>query len=484
MDEPFWDAVVVGAGPNGLTAAVTLARAGQTVLVLEAADTIGGGARSAAVTLPGYTHDLCSAVHPLGIASPVFARLPLADHGLEWLQPEVPLAHPLDGGRAAVLHRSVAATAGGLGVDGPAWTRLIGGTAGAWDDLVGHLYRPVRLPRHPLALAVAGAQSARSASQVARGWFRDDPARALFAGLSGHSVLPFTTRGTAGFGLLLGASAHAVGWPVARGGSQAIIDALAAYLGTLGGKIETRRPVSTLADVPPSRSVLFDVSPRQLLDIAGDRFSGLYRRNLSRFRHGPGVCKVDWALDGPVPWAAEPCRRAGTVHVGGRLDEIEAAEDAVGRGEHPDRPFVLVAQQSVVDATRAPQGKHTLWGYCHVPNGSTVDMTDAIERQIERFAPGFRDRILARVTATASDLERYNANYIGGDIAGGAHNIMQLVARPAPRLDPHRTSDPQLLLCSASTPPGAGVHGLCGYHAARSALRGVLRPRQRRWRAM
>jgi phytoene dehydrogenase-like protein len=288
-------------------------------------------------------------------------------------------------------------------------------------------------------------------------------------------VLPFSTRGTAAFGLLLGAGAHTVGWPVARGGSQAIADALGAYLGTLGGTIETDRPVSTLSDVPPSQVVLLDVSPRQLLTITGDHFPARYRQSLARFRHGPGVCKVDWALDGPVPWTAEACRRAGTVHVGGPLDEVEAAEAAVGRGEHPERPFVLVAQQSIVDPTRAPRGKHTLWAYCHVPNGSTVDMTASIERQIERFAPGFRDRVLARTTATARDLERYNANYVGGDITGGAHTLAQMLARPAPRLDPHRTPDPRLLLCSASTPPGAGVHGLCGYHAARAALRGVLR---------
>lgn len=470
-----WDAVVVGAGPNGLAAAVTLARAGRSVLVLEAADTIGGGARSAALTLPGFVHDVCSAVHPLGAASPLLSRLPLGDHGLEWVHPELPLAHPLDGGRAAVLHRSVPATAEGFGADGPAWTRLVGRVAAGWSDVIGHLFRPVRIPHHPLSLALFGSQGARSATGVARGWFTDDPARALFAGLAGHAVLPFTVPGTAGFGLLLGASAHAVGWPVARGGSQAIPDALAAYLTTLGGTVETGRAVRSLADLPPSRSVLFDVNPGQLLAIAGERFPGRYRRRLSRFRHGPGVHKVDWALDGPVPWAAEACRRAGTVHVGGTFEQVAEAEEAVGRGDHPERPFVLVAQAGVADATRAPAGQHALWAYCHVPNGSTVDMTDAIERQIERFAPGFRDRILARATCTAAEFEGYNANYVGGDIAGGAHDLWQMAARPAPRLDPHTTPDPRLLLCSASTPPGAGVHGLCGYHAARAALRGVLR---------
>lgn len=474
MAEATWDAVVVGAGPNGLTAAVTLARAGRSVLVLEAADTVGGGARSAPLTLPGFTHDVCSSIHPLAVSSPVFSRLPLADHGLRWRHPQLPLVHPLDGGNAAVLHRSAQETAEGLGTDERAWLRLIGTVAGAWDDVTRHLYRPVRLPRRPLALAGFGLRSLRSAGALARAGFADAPARALFAGLAGHSVLPLTVRGTAGFGLLLGASAHAVGWPVAEGGSQAIVDALASHLVALGGKVETRRPVRRMADVPSARAVLFDLSPRQLLDIAGDRLDARYQAHLRRFRHGPGVCKVDWALDGPVPWTAPACRDAGTVHVGGRLEEIEAAEVAVARGEHPDQPFVLVAQASVADPTRAPQGQHTLWGYCHVPNGSTVDMTDRIERQIERFAPGFRDRILARATRTAVDMEAYNANYVGGDIGGGAHTLRQLAARPAPRLHPHRTSDPALLLCSASTPPGAGVHGLCGYHAARTALRGVL----------
>ncbi|HVL98925.1 MAG TPA: NAD(P)/FAD-dependent oxidoreductase [Egibacteraceae bacterium] len=474
MPDFIWDAVVVGAGPNGLTAAVTLARAGCSVLLLEGAPTVGGGTRSAALTLPGFTHDVCSAVHPLAAASPVFARLPLAEHGLEWLHPDIPLAHPLDGGEAATLQRSVAATAEGLAGDGPAWTRLVGRAAGAWDDVFGMLHQPVRLPRHPLALARFAAAALRPATSLARGAFRDQPARALFAGLAGHSVLPFTVPGTAGFGLVLGASGHAVGWPVARGGSQAIADALSAHLATLGATIEVDHPVRRLEEVPPARAVLLDVSPRQLLSLAGHRFPARYRRALTRFRHGPGVCKVDWALDGPVPWTAQACRRAGTVHVGGTLDEIAAAEAAVGRGEHPERPFVLVAQQSLVDPSRAPEGRHTLWGYCHVPNGSTVDMTDRIERQIERFAPGFRDRVLARVTATAADVERYSPNYIGGDIAGGAHDLVQLVARPALRLSPHRTPDRQVLLCSASTPPGAGVHGLCGYLAARSALRGVL----------
>lgn len=466
---------MVGAGPNGLTAAVTLARAGRSVLVLEAADTIGGGARSAALTLPGFTHDLCSSVHPLGATSPVFTRLPLGDHGLRWRHPDVPLAHPLDGGRAAVLHRSLSVTGDGLGADGPAWTRLMGPLVRAWDDVTAHLDRPVRVPRHPVALGLSGLRALRSARGLARGAFTDEPARALFAGLAGHAVLPFDVAGTAGFGLVLAGGAHTVGWPLAEGGSQAIVDALAAHLRALGGSVQTGRPVRHLADVPPCRATLFDLSPRQLLAIAGDRLSGPYRRALGRFHHGPGVCKVDWALDGPVPWAAAACRGAGTVHVGGPLEEIAAAEEAVGRGEHPERPFVLVVQASVADPTRAPAGQHTLWAYCHVPNGSTVDMTERIERQIERFAPGFRDRVLARVTRTAADMQRYNANFIGGDIAGGAHTLLQLVARPAPRLRPHRTSDPTLLLCSASTPPGAGVHGLCGYHAARSALAGVLR---------
>lgn len=466
---------MVGAGPNGLTAAVTLARAGRSVLVLEAADTIGGGARSAALTLPGYVHDVCSAIHPLGVGSPVFTRLPLADHGLEWRHPEVAMAHPLEGARAAVLHRSLAVTGASLDGDGPAWRRLMDPLVTAWDDIMGHLIRPMRLPGHPVGVARLGLQAAIPAEWLARARFDAAPARALFAGLAAHAVMPIDRPGTAAFGLLLGASAHAVGWPVAAGGSQAIVDALASYLVSLGGTVETGREVRTLGDVPASRAVLFDTSPYQMVRIAGDQLPGRYQRSLRRFRHGPGVCKVDWALDGPVPWSAEVCRRAGTVHVGGTTAEVAAAEAAVGRGEHPTAPFVLVAQQSIVDSTRAPAGRHTLWGYCHVPNGSTVDMTDAIERQIERFAPGFRDRVLAQRTMTAADLQGYNANYRGGDIAGGAHDLPQLVARPTLRLDPRRTPNPRLLLCSASTPPGAGVHGLCGYHAARSALKGVLR---------
>lgn len=467
--------MVVGAGPNGLAAAVVLARAGRSVHVVEAADTVGGGTRSAALTLPGFTHDVCSAVHPLGFASPVLARLPLADHGLSWLQPDIPLAHPLDGGRAAVLHRSLARTATDLGPGGDTWQRLLGPVAGAWDDLVGFLGRPVRLPRRPLGASLFALQALTSADALARWRLDGEAAPALFAGLAGHSVLPFDQPGTAAFGLLLGAAGHAVGWPVPAGGSQAIADALAGYLAALGGTLETGRTVRSLDELPPSRAVLLDVSARGLADIAGDRLPAAYRRRLRRFRHGPGVCKVDWALDGPVPWAAPEVARAGTVHVGGSLAEVTAAEAAVGRGEHPDRPFVIAAQPGVADPSRAPAGKEVLWGYCHVPNGSTVDMTDAIEAQIERFAPGFRDRVLARATMTAADLERHNPNYVGGDIAGGAHTLLQLARRPALRLTPYQTPDPRLLLCSSSTPPGAGVHGLCGYHAARAALRGVLR---------
>lgn len=475
MSSTGWDAVVVGAGPNGLTAAVTLARAGRSVLVVEAEDTVGGGARSAPLTVAGFTHDVCSAIHPLGAASPVFARLPLGEHGLRWLHPDIPLAHPLDGGRAAVLHRSVAETAEGLEAGGRGWQRLFGRVTASWDDLISGLVQPLRVPRRPLGAALFGLHALRPAASVARGALAGDLAPALFAGMAGHSVLPLDTPGTASFGLMLGAAAHAVGWPVAAGGSQAITDALAAHLVALGGAVETGRRVHTLGDLPSARAILLDVSPRGLLAIAGDRLPDRYRRRLERFRHGPGVCKVDWALDGPVPWTAPQCRRAGTVHVGGTLEEVAEAEATVARGEHPDRPFVIAAQQSVADPSRAPQGQHTLWGYCHVPNGSAVDMTDAIERQIERFAPGFRDRVLARVTRTAADFEAYNPNYVGGDITGGAHTLAQLAMRPAPRLHPHRTPDPGLFLCSASTPPGAGVHGLCGYHAARGALNGTLR---------
>jgi phytoene dehydrogenase-like protein len=466
-----YDAVVVGSGPNGLAAAVALAQARRSVLVVEAADAVGGGARSAALTLPGFVHDVCSAVHPMAVASPFFRSLPLANHGLDWVHPEIPLAHPLDDGTAAVLERAVDATASALGADERAYRRLMGPLVTGATGLFGDLLGPFRFPGHPLTQLRFGLRAIRSARGLARSWFRGEPARALLAGLAAHSVLPLAQSPSAAIALMLGVAGHAVGWPFPRGGAQKIPDALASYLRALGGVIETGRRVASIDDLPRSRVVLLDVTPRQVLTLAGHKLPGRYKRALARYRYGPGVFKVDWALAGPIPWRATACRRAGTIHIGGTLDEVTAAELAPWRGEHPERPFVLLAQASPFDPTRAPEGKHTAWGYCHVPNGSVVDMTGPIEAQVERFAPGFRDLILARHTMTTAAMEAYNANYIGGDIGGGVVDWWQLFTRPVARLNPYTTPNRRLFICSSSTPPGGGVHGMCGYFAARAALR-------------
>jgi phytoene dehydrogenase-like protein len=475
------DAVVVGAGPNGLAAAVTLARAGCSVLVLEAEDTAGGGCRSEELTLPGFVHDVCSAIHPLGASSPVFADLPLAEHGLEWVHPLAPAAHPLPDGRAAVLERSLDATAaalddGGRGPDGRAWRRLVGPFARHWDDLTASILQPlVRVPRHPVILSRFGLKALWPAPTLARRAFAGDEARGLFTGLAAHAILDLGSPLTSSFGLTFAASGHAVGWPAARGGSQSLTDALVSYLRSVGGQVVTGQRVTSLADLPPSRTVLFDLTPRQVTAIAGDRLHRRMRRQLKRFRYGSGSFKVDYALDGPVPWTAEGCTRAGSVHVGGTLDEVVAAERDVAQGRHPERPFVLTSQPTRFDPSRAPAGKHTFWAYCHVPHGSTVDMTAAIEAQMERFAPGFRDLVLARHTMFPADLERHNANNVGGDVAGGSHGGLQLFARPRLALNPYRLDIEGLdaFLCSASTPPGAGVHGMCGWWAARAALQAM-----------
>jgi phytoene dehydrogenase-like protein len=466
-----YDAVVVGAGPNGLAAAIRLAQAGWEVLLVEGAPTVGGGTRSAERTVPGFVHDVCSAIHPLAAGSPFFATLPLADHGLAWVQPDAPLAHPLDDGPAVVLERSVEATGQGLGVDAAAWRVLFAPLVQGWPALRDQLLGPPRLPRHPLALARFSWYAARSARGVAAGRFDGPRARALFAGLAAHSFLPLDRPLTAAFGLLLGVTGHAVGWPFARGGSQAIADALASYARSLGVDIATDAPVQDLAELPRARAVLLDVTPRQLLRIAGDRLPPGARRRFSSFRYGLGVYKVDYALDAPVPWKAEGAGRAATLHLGGTLEEIVAGEGEVAAGRHPERPYVLVAQQAGFDASRAPRGKHTLWAYCHVPNGSTVDMAPAIEAQIERFAPGFRDRVLARATMSAVDYERYNPNNVGGDIGGGANDGLQILARPQLTARPYATGARGVYLCSASTPPGGGVHGMCGFFAAEAVLR-------------
>ncbi|HEY5664077.1 MAG TPA: NAD(P)/FAD-dependent oxidoreductase [Ilumatobacter sp.] len=468
-----YDAVVIGSGPNGLLAAVEIAGAGRSVLVLEAADRPGGGTRTEEVTLPGFRHDVCSTIHPLGLASPALRSLPLAEHGVEWIQPDAPLAHPLDG-RAAILERSLADTATRLGADGARWRRLLGLVAGPGTDLTDQLLDPFALPRHPLALARYGMTGIRGAESVV-GRFDGDEAAALLAGLAGHAIQRLDAPTTAGFGLLLGGLAHTVGWPLARGGSQSIADALVSILESRGGEVECGRLVTTLDDLPPSRVVLADTSPGAVVSMLGDRLPGRWRRRVGRFRHGPGVFKVDWALDGPVPWSDPEVARAATVHVGGTAAEVIAAEHAVATGQHPERPFVLVAQTSLFDPSRAPTGQHTLWGYCHVPNGSTVDMTDRIERQIERFAPGFRDRILARRTMDTVAVEAHDANYVGGDINGGAADIRQFVFRPVVAARPWIVPADGWYLCSSSVPPGGGVHGMCGRLAARSALARELR---------
>ena len=465
----LYDAIVVGSGPNGLAAAIELARAGRSVLVYEAEPSAGGGTRSAALTLPGFTHDVCSAVHPLARGSPFFRTLPLAEHGLEWIDPEAPLAHPFDDGSAVVLERSLDATAAGLGADGGAYRSLMAPLVSGWDRLTPELLGPPRLPRHPVALARFGLRALRSARSLAESLFRGERARALFAGLAAHSILPLERLGSAAFGLVLGGSAHAVGWPVPRGGAQRIADALVSYLRSLGGEVLTSARVGSLAELPPSRAVLCDVTPRQLLRLAGDRLPPGYRRRLERYRYGPAAHKLDWALDGPIPWKAPECARAGTVHLGATLGEVADSERAAWKGSCSERPFVLLAQPSVFDPTRAPSGKHTAWAYCHVPNGSAVPMADTIERQVERFAPGFRSRILARSVLAPADLERHNSNLVGGDIAGGVADLRQLLLRPTFGL--YRTPVRGLYLCSSSTPPGGGVHGMCGYHAARAALK-------------
>jgi phytoene dehydrogenase-like protein len=480
------DAVVVGSGPNGLCAALRMAQAGGSVLVLEAEDQIGGGTRTAELTLAGYRHDVCSAIHPFAVASPYLSRLPLGEHGLEWIHPEVAVAHPLDDGPAVLLERSMAATGETFDpVDRVAWERLVGATVADWDTVVAQFLGPaLRPPRHPLSLARFGLRALRSAEGVATALFDGPRGRALFAGLAGHAFLPLGHPTSAAFGLVFGAAAHTVGWPMARGGSQAIADALAGYLRSLGGEVETGIRVRTLRDVPPARSVLLDVSSASALGIAGGLVGPLVSRRTARFRPGPGVYKVDYALSEPVPWKAEGTERAGTVHLGGTLEEIAESEAQVAAGAHPDKPYMLVAQQSLADPARAPEGGHTLWAYCHVPNGSTVDMSRAIETQLERFAPGFEDVVLARHTMTSADLEAYNANYVGGDISGGAHDGLQLFARPRLALMPYRLARPTsvrpgIYLCSSSTPPGGGVHGMCGFHAAGTALRDLGRAGRR-----
>lgn len=470
-----YDAVIVGAGPNGLAAAVTLAEHGKTVHVVEAADEIGGGCRTAELTLPGFHHDVCSTVLPFGTVSPFFTAFNTAGAGVELVFSDAPLAHPLDDGDAVLLERSVDATAANLGVDGRRYRRILGPIAGHASQLTEQILGPLRAPRHPVVMGAFGVPALMPATAFARVAYRGERARALFAGMAGHSMLSLNSPASASIGLVLNMVAHSAGWPVARGGTATVAAALAARLAELGGTVQTGRCVSSLADLPPARVHLFDIVPRDLERICADALPTRYRSRLRRYRHGPGVFKLDWALDGPVPWRDPRCGRAATVHVGGSFGEIVASESAVAAGRHPDRPLVILAQASLFDATRAPSGQHTLWGYCHVPNGSRRDMTATIEAQIERFAPGFRDRIIGRHAMDSAALEAHNANIVGGDINGGMFSLGQLFARPALRISPHTTPNPRIFICSAATPPGGGVHGMCGWWAAQAALRSLAR---------
>jgi phytoene dehydrogenase-like protein len=468
-----YDAVVVGSGPNGLAAAIVLQQAGCKVLLVEGKDSIGGGLRSAALTLPGFVHDVCSAIHPLAVGSPFFQSLPLKAHGLDFIDPPVLAAHPFDDGTAAALYRSLDDTASLLEADAQAYRKLISHVVDSWPGIINNILGPLRFPGSPVALARFGLNALQSAQSISKR-FEGERTRALWGGMAAHSIMPLTNVATAAIGLVLMAAGHRHGWPLPKGGSGQIAAALASYFVSIGGKIETNFYVRSLQQLPSAHAVLFDVTPQQLLTIAGHKFSPLYQWQLRRYRYGMGVFKVDWALDGPIPFKAEACRKAGTVHIGNTFQEIAHGESTTWRGGHAEKPFVLLAQQSLFDASRAPQGKHVAWAYCHVPTGSTLDMTGAIEAQVERFAPGFRDRIVARHVMNTAQMEAYNPNYVGGDINGGVIDIGQLFTRPVLRLSPYRTAAKGIYICSSSTPPGGGVHGMCGYHAARRALRDVF----------
>jgi phytoene dehydrogenase-like protein len=468
-----YDAIVIGSGPNGLAAAIVMQQKGLSVLLIEGKDKIGGGLRTEELTLPGFKHDICSAIHPLAIASPFFSMLPLKDHGLEYILPAINAAHPFDNGSAAILSKSVNDTAATLNIDAQAYKKLIEPLLTDWPLIAPDVLGPLHYPKHPLAMGRFGLKGITSASTLAK-HFQSAEAKGFLAGMAAHSIQPLTNMATAAVALVLLATGHIMGWPIPKGGSVSIADALAAYFKSIGGQIETGTFIRSLEQLPSAKAILFDVTPKQLLQIAGHKLSSLYQWQLERYRYGMGVFKVDWALDGPVPFTNQSCRRAGTIHLGSTLQEISASEYDAWHGKHSEKPFVLLAQQSLFDITRAPAGKHILWGYCHVPNGSKKDMTDIIENQVERYAPGFKERILARHTMDTRQMEDYNPNYIGGDINGGVIDIGQLFTRPALRWSPYKTSAKGMYICSSSTPPGGGVHGMCGYWAAKRAFKDVF----------
>ena len=470
-----YDAIVVGSGPNGLSAAILLKQAGLSVLLIEGKSTVGGGLRSAALTLPSYMHDICSAVHPFAVFSPFLQSLPLKEHGLEFLYPPIAAAHPFDDGSAAVLTHSIEETAASLGPDASAYRRILQPLLNNWQEIAPFILQPFSFPSHPFALAKFGLYGMQSAAHLAKKHFHSMHARGLIAGMAAHSVQPLTNMATAAIALVFLLLGHTSGWPIPKGGSQKIADALASYFISLGGKIETNFMVSSLDQLPSASALLLDVTPKQLLQIAGHKLSSFYKWQMKKFRYGAGVFKIDWALDAPIPFSAPECRRASTIHVGNTLEEITNAEEMIWYGKNSRHPFILLTQPSVFDDSRAPQGKHVAWAYCHAPSGSIENMTEAIENQVERFAPGFRQCILEKHVMNAEEMEMYNPNYIGGDIGGGVQDISQLFTRPALRFSPYRTSAKGIYLCSSSTPPGGGVHGMCGYHAAKKALHDIFK---------
>lgn len=468
-----YDICIIGSGPNGLAAASVLAGSGLSVLILEASDTIGGGLRTKELTLPGFHHDVCSAAHPMGILSPYLKTLPLEKHGLKWIEPEASVAHPLDGESAVLLKLSLEETAKELGKDKRSYIKLLSPFLKNPEGLLSDALAPLGVPKHPFLLARFGLLGLQPAKSLANSWFKEERAKALFAGCAGHAIFPLEKFLSGALGLLFSLTGHVRSWPVVEGGSAMIARSLESYLKGLGVKIQTNYKVSSLAQLPKTKAVLFDTSPDQLGSVAGNTLSSSYIQRISSYKYGPGVFKMDWALDGPIPWKDPNCLKASTVHVGGKLSEIASAESEVWSGKHPDRPYMLVVQQSQFDPTRAPNGKHTGYAYCHVPSGSTKDMTEILENQIERFAPGFKDRILARHSMNTKDFYSYNLNYVGGAITGGAADLPQAFFRPIARMNPYTTPNPHIYICSASTPPGGGVHGMCGYYAAKTVLKKI-----------